>query len=62
VTNLVESRRQHEESAVVELPNPNAIFGGEVELIRLLDREGGVPIGALHASKEVKSALADRIR
>jgi hypothetical protein len=43
VTNLVESRRQHEESAVVELPNPNAIFGGEVELIRLLDREGGVP-------------------
>jgi hypothetical protein len=25
------------------LPNPNAILGGEVELIRLLDGEGGVP-------------------
>ncbi len=40
---MVESRRQHEESAVVELPNPNAIFGGEVELVRLLDGEGDVP-------------------
>jgi hypothetical protein len=34
--------RSGTKSAGVKLPNPNAILGGEVKLIRLLDGEGGI--------------------